>query len=53
MWGAKELQELGSKIIVGTGDADYCKHGGPKGMPDEKEQSFTAFIPDVEISEDQ
>lgn len=51
--GAKELQELGSKIIVGAGDADYCKHGGPKGTPDDIEQSFPAFIPDVEIFEDQ
>ncbi len=53
MWGAKELQDLGSKIIVGSGDADYCKQGGPKGTPDDIEQSFPAFIPDVEISEDQ
>lgn len=51
--GAKELQELGAKIIVGAGDANYCKQGGPKGTPDDVEQSYPAFIPDVEISEDQ
>ena len=47
------MQDLGSKIIVGAGDADYCKKGGPKGTPDDIEQSFPAFIPDVEISEEQ
>lgn len=51
--GAKELQELGAKIIVGAGDANYCKQGGPKGTPNDIEQSFPAFIPDVEISSDQ
>jgi len=47
--GAKELQENGAKIIVGKGDADYCRQGGPKGTPNDKEQSFPAFIPDIEI----
>lgn len=51
--GAKELQELGAKIIVGAGDANYCKQGGPKGTLDDIEQSFPAFIPNVEISTDQ
>lgn len=51
--GAKELQEKGAKIIVGAGDANYCKQGGPKGTPDDIEQSFPAFIPNVEISIDQ
>lgn len=51
--GAKELQEAGAKIIVGTGDANYCKQGGPKGTLDDREQSFPPFIPDIEISVDQ
>lgn len=51
--GAKEMQEAGAKIIVGAGDATYCKQGGPKGTPYDIEQSFPAFIPDVEISVDQ
>ena len=50
--GAKELQEEGAKIIVGAGDAIYCKQGGPKGTPNDIEQSFPAFIPDIEISAD-
>lgn len=50
--GAKEMQEAGAKIIVGAGDATYCKQGGPKGTPYDIEQSFPAFIPDVEISVD-
>ena len=50
--GAKELQEAGAKIIVGAGDAIYCKQGGPNGTPYDIEQSFPAFIPDVEISAD-
>lgn len=48
--GAKELQENGAMIIVGEGDADYCKQGGPKGTSNDMEQSFPAFIPDIEIS---
>lgn len=51
--GAKELQEIGAKIIVGEGDADYCRQWGPKGTSDDIEQSFPAFIPDLEISIDQ
>lgn len=51
--GAKELQEIGAKIIIGEGDADYCRQGGPKGTSDDIEQSFPAFIPDLEISIDQ
>ena len=51
--GAKELQECGTKVIVGKDDADYCRQGGPKGTPDDEGQSFPAFIPDVEISCDQ
>ena len=51
--GAKELQQEGAKIIVGAGDVIYCKQGGPKGTPDDIEQSFPAFVPDVEIFKDQ
>ncbi len=51
--GAKELQMTGAKIIVGAGDTNYCKQGGPKGTSDDIEQSFPAFIPDVEIFVDQ
>lgn len=50
--GAKELQEAGAKVIVGAGDAIYCKQGGPNGTPYDIEQSFPAFIPDIEISAD-
>lgn len=51
--GAKELQEAGAQIIVGAGDANYCKQGGPKGTSNDIEQSFPAFIPNIEISVDQ
>lgn len=51
--GAKELQTNGAIIIVGAGDANYCKQGGPKGTIDDMGQSFPPFIPDIEISSDQ
>ncbi len=51
--GAKELQDTGTKVIVGKADVDYCINGGPKGTPFDEEQSFPAFIPDTEIPNDQ
>jgi len=53
--GAKELQDIGVKIIVGHEDAVYCKNGGVWGLysPHDVEQSFPAFTPDITLTEDQ
>ena len=52
--GAKELQEAGTKVIVGQEDALYCTNGGVSGLPSpfEKEQAYPPFTPDITISGD-
>ncbi|MDR2572290.1 MAG: MBL fold metallo-hydrolase [Oscillospiraceae bacterium] len=52
---AKELQDIGAKVIVGEEDVKYCINGGVKGMnsPFDDGQVFPAFKPDIIIKDDQ
>ena len=65
--GAKELQAVGAKVIIGKEDAIYCTNGGIKEMHTpfgstnkikgkysmfDAEQNFPAFTPDVIIDKD-